>query len=415
MSEVRKRGVAPTSDGLNLLRKAMAEKVWDAVRVASEVVAAGLCDSMDERTIKRFLQQDATNKKVDKLKAQAICRVLGLTYSDVVDVGVEGAVGQIRTDKPNPFTYGGKPVSADRFYGRKEVLKFVSDRLRKGTSVNLVGLRRSGKTSLLRYLMDDRFKASLDEAEKTIFVFLDLSTAAFATPVDLIEGLRRGIGKKIGKEPWRNEENGDAWAVQEGLEDVRDRGWRVMVLMDEFEAIERKLDLFQDWACDWRSKASTGGLFTMVVASQRSLVEFYQSHNRTSPFDNIFNQFVLGAMEEPEWQGLIREQWQVSLEELGWVDGLAGGLPYYVQLAASALWDADMDREQARDWFRQEAVGRFVRLWRDLEEGERGVLRSLEAGGAIGDRLLRYGLVRSDGRLFSSAFGDWIKENGGAI
>jgi hypothetical protein len=43
------------------------------------------------------------------------------------------------------------------------------------------------------------------------------------------------------------------------------------------------------------------------------------------------------------------------------------------------------------------------------------VLRSLEAGGAIGERLVRYGLVRSNGRLFSSAFGDWIKENGGAI
>jgi hypothetical protein len=120
-------------------------------------------------------------------------------------------------------------------------------------------------------------------------------------------------------------------------------------------------------------------------------------------------------MEELEWQELIRDQWQVSLEELGWVDGLAGGLPYYVQLAASALWDANRDREQARDWFRQEAVGRFVRLWRDLEEGEREVLRSLEAGGAIGERLTRYGLVRSDGSLFSSVFGDWIKENGGAI
>jgi hypothetical protein len=44
-------------------------------------------------------------------------------------------------------------------------------------------------------------------------------------------------------------------------------------------------------------------------------------------------------------------------------------------------------------------------------------------GCANGDRLLRYGVLRwsstdqrsSDGRLFSSAFGEWIRENGGAV
>ena len=309
-------------------------------------------------------------------------------------------------------------MSADRFYGRKEVLKFVGDRLRQGTSVNLVGLRRSGKTSLLRYLMSDRFKPSLSEPEKTIFVFLDLSTKAYATPSDLTEGLRRGIGKKMGKEPWRKEENEDALAVQEALEDLRSQGWRVVILMDEFEAVERKLDLFQEWATDWRSKASMDGLFTMVVASQRSLSEFYQSHNRTSPFDNIFNLFVVGAMEE--WRELVREQWKVSEECLQWLDGLAGGLPYYVQLAASMLWDADENTGLARMNFRMEAEGRFVVLWRDLKEEERSALKCsiglvwVEAGRGLRNQLMRYGLIRLDGRLFSSAFEDWIRENGEA-
>jgi hypothetical protein len=39
----------------------------------------------------------------------------------------------------------------------------------------------------------------------------------------------------------------------------------------------------------------------------------------------------------------------------------------------------------------------------------------VEMGRGMRDRLTRDGLVRSDGSLFSSAFGDWIKENGGAI
>jgi transcriptional regulator with XRE-family HTH domain len=397
--------VLATDVGLGLLNEAIARtendrgKSWTQLDLASAA-------KVSERTVRRFLKRE---EAISEVNARSICQALNVRFEDVVESDKTGQSGQ------NPFAYG-KPVSADRFYGRKEVLKFVGDRLRQGTSVNLVGLRRSGKTSLLRYLMSDRFKASLSEPEKTIFVFLDLSTKGCATPLDLTEGLRRGIEKGMGKSPWRKDENDDAWVVQEALEDVRDRGFRVVILMDEFEAIERKLDVFQEWATDWRSKASTGGLFTMVVASQRSLAEFYQSHNRTSPFDNIFNLFIVGAMEE--WQDLVLDQWKLSAEGLSWVDGLAGGMPYYVQLAASMLWDAEENTGLARMNFMTEAEGRFVVLWRDLEEAERSVLRSAMDGqqkGAIVDRLVRYGVLRGDGRLFSSAFGEWIRENGGAV
>jgi transcriptional regulator with XRE-family HTH domain len=413
MGEVRDRGILLTTEGQAMLKEAMSArrdldgKKWTFIKVSE---ASGV----SEKTVSRFVNG---KQSVDDSTARAIAQALEVPFERLEalmakDPGQSDKIGMLSI---NPFTYG-TPVSADRFYGRKEVLKFVGDRLRQGTSVNLVGLRRSGKTSLLRYLMSDRFKGSLFEPEKTIFVFLDLSTTACATPLDLTEGLRRGIEKGMGKSPWRKDENDDAWVVQEALEDVRDRGWRVVILMDEFEAIERKLDLFQEWATDWRSKASTGGLFTMVVASQRSLAEFYQSHNRTSPFDNIFNLFIIGAMEE--WQDLVLDQWKLSAEGLSWVDGLAGGMPYYVQLAASMLWDAEENTGLARMNFVTEAEGRFGVLWRDLEEAERGMLRSLsdvKSQGAIGQRLVRYGVIRSDGRLFSSAFGEWIRENGGAV
>jgi hypothetical protein len=42
-------------------------------------------------------------------------------------------------------------------------------------------------------------------------------------------------------------------------------------------------------------------------------------------------------------------------------------------------------------------------------------LGGVERGRGMRDRLLRYGLVRSDGRLFSSAFGEWIEENEGTV
>jgi hypothetical protein len=41
-------------------------------------------------------------------------------------------------------------------------------------------------------------------------------------------------------------------------------------MLDEFEAISSRLAQFQGWGEDWRSKASTQGLFSLVVASNRT-------------------------------------------------------------------------------------------------------------------------------------------------
>ena len=72
--------------------------------------------------------------------------------------------------------------------------------------------------------------------------------------------------------------------------------------------------------------------------------------------------------------------------------------------------------------FRHQIDDRFRELWKDLEPKEQSVLRTLvQTGNAIdsqkgmGDRLLRYGVLRKDGRLVSEAFGEWIRENGGAV
>jgi hypothetical protein len=91
-----------------------------------------------------------------------------------------------------------------------------------------------------------------------------------------------------------------------------------------------------------------------------------------------------------------------------------------VQMAAAMLWQFG-DLGEAEREFRFQAEDRFRELWRDLE-GERSVLRSLVLTGipietqrGMGDRLVRSGVLRGDGRLFSEAFGDWIRENGGAV
>lgn len=319
----------------------------------------------------------------------------------------------------NPFIVG-TTVPAERFYGRVAPREHIKNRLGGNVSecVSVVGMRRSGKSSLLRYIRERIHEFCLPD--HLVMVPLDLQDSRFHTPAGMIEGLRRGIEKANGHAPWQLGENNDLWAIHDGLERLRDEGKRLLVLIDEFEQIGQRLDQFQHWGDDWRSKASAG-LLTMVIATLRPLDDIYTHCGLTSPFGNVFTRTSLGQLEPEAWHKLVRDGFaaagnSISEHELLFVDDLAGGMPFYTQLAAAALWQHG-DQTRARGEFVQQATPRFAELWRDLHDHERHALR--HAAGLPGFTLPTvaqrawlqdYGLLRADGHLFSSAFADFVRE-----
>ncbi|MBD2521051.1 serine protease [Nostoc sp. FACHB-133] len=331
---------------------------------------------------------------------------------------------QFHQSKPkgdNPFEYG-LPVPPQRFYGRRREILEIKNRIGaiSPQCVNLVGLRRNGKSSLLRYIRE-RISEFCSPEQKPLVVFLDLTNGNFHTPEGIIEGLRRGIQKLTGNFPWSKEDNEDGFAVEDGLQNLVDEGYRLIILLDEFEAIASNTDrlkLFQDWGEDWRSKASAG-LLTMVIASKRPLNEVYETLSLGSPFANIFSMTILGALEKEACQSIIQKGQEGFLlpnsAVLQWVDELAGGLPYYVQMAGAMLWQ-NRNQKIAKNEFDFQAKPRFEELWKDLSKVERLALR-YELGEsnlpipdlAIVDRLQRHGLLRKNGGLFSSVFAEFMK------
>ena len=316
----------------------------------------------------------------------------------------------------NPFEYG-FPVSPDRFYGRKKEILEVKNRIGAiaPQCINVVGLRRNGKTSLLKLIQEKPHKF-FQPSQKTLIISLDLSNPKFHTPGGILEGVRRGVKKQTGEQPWLKEDNDDAFEVEDCLEKLVDQGYRLVVMLDEFEAISRRLEEFQDWGEDWRAKA-TAGFLTMVIASKRPLNEIYQPLGLTSPFDNIFSTTILGALAEEAWQSLVQNGFSgnAGTEALSWIDDLTGGLPFYVQMAAAMLWQHG-DFEQARKEFIFQAHPRFEGLWKDLNAREHQALRF--AAGVSGlaspnaamlDLLQRHGLLGEDGCLFSNEFAEFIK------
>ncbi len=183
------------------------------------------------------------------------------------------------------------------FYGRREQLAHIRQRIggRAPQCVNVVGLRRNGKSSVLRYVKERPDEFFLP-GQKPIVVLLDLQDKRFHQPIGIIEGLRRNIERQTGKAPWAKADNEDLFEVEDGLEALREQGYRLIVMFDEFEAIGERLEIFHDWGDHWRSQASAGRL-SLVISSRRPVSELYQTLGLTSPFGNIFSTVVLGALD----------------------------------------------------------------------------------------------------------------------
>ena len=317
----------------------------------------------------------------------------------------------------NPFQYGSS-VPPQGFYGREKAILHLKNRIGASdpASVNIVGFRRNGKTSLLRYIRESPSTFFLD-SQKPLIVNLDLQLKRFHKPEGIVEGLRREITKLTGNQPWAKEDNDDDFEVEDGLQRLVDEGYRLIVMLDEFEYISEFLTDFQGWGDDWRAKASAGFL-TMVISSKRPLLEIYDNVGVGSPFDNIFSRSMLGALETQAWQSLVRDGFQAKPHLLNyeWIDKLTGGLPFYVQMAGWILWLYE-DFSQAEKEFYFQAKPRFQELWADLTAQEKLALRSVlnignipQPSREVMDNLKWNGVLRADNRIFSSGFVDFIKE-----
>ncbi len=317
---------------------------------------------------------------------------------------------------PNPFTYG-PTVSPERFYGRKSNRADIRNRIGgfEPQSINIVGLRRNGKSSLLRYVKERIDEFCVPE-QKPLVVLLDLQDRRFRSPVGILEGIRRRIKEQVGIEPWQQREDNDLFYVEDGLEALRNRGYRLIVMFDEFEALGGRLEVFQDWGDDWRAKASAG-LVTLVIASKQEVSKLYQGLNLTSPFGNIFSTTVLGGLELEAWKSLMKSG-DLAGDEMQWVNKFAGCLPFYAQMAASIIWQYG-SLELAQKQFWKQAQPRFEEIWKNLQHPERQVIKEITHEKQI-DSLLKmnyetfeslklYGLMNADGRLFCSAFCTFVE------
>jgi conflict system STAND superfamily ATPase len=356
----------------------------------------------------------------------------------------------------NPFTYGNPISDPRRFFGREWEVKQIFGRLqnKEFESSSVVGERRIGKTSLLNYLADtDVRKAEGLGSEHCIFVYVDLQMVDEAMGPEqlwrrLLAFMRQEcpdiqVGKILTALEGRKRIG--TFDLAELFQKVKERGYRVAFLLDEFDRVTTNENFRPDFYFGLRALVIKYQI-ALVTSSRLELIELCHSPAvKSSPFFNIFANINLRQFSLAEAQLMIARSLdgtpvRFSAGELNQVFDLAGLQPYFLQMACWLLYEAHHAglAEEARkvflaERFRAGASPHFTDYWDNSGDYEKIVLTAaallertatgvrqfsldelLEVFARVArclEQLEKRGLVMYRGdryRLFSSELGPWI-------
>jgi hypothetical protein len=275
---------------------------------------------------------------------------------------------------PNPFYYG-DPVPTDLFVDRRRELRRITNRIvNRGQSSAIVGEPCSGKTSLLLYLDSAEAQAEFYGAagERLVFSYLDaqalggrFSQARFWEYA--LHPLQERVVAHSPDSPLAQayglcRENGfGCFVLERLLAQVGAEGWRLVLSLDEFDVLlHHPVFNSAEFFGGLRSLASRSrGALALVIASRRSLTalnEATRQFSRTgSPYFNFLDEITLGPFSDDAIAGLLdRAGDRFTSEDRRFIEEVAGGHAYLLQVAAYELWDAYEEDDEADPYLRRQ-------------------------------------------------------------
>ena len=312
---------------------------------------------------------------IDALNALAL-ETLGVSYNDLCKDSHSETFPEVAMPTPIPprsptaslpdcpFIAGPMIRDPRLFVGRKAELRMLARRLEgaQPISVNVVGERRIGKSSLL-YHFYQTWTSRVKNAQSTIVIYLSLQDARAQTEDGFYRALlsllsqhlygkqNRQLRERLQKTP--TDRTGFSAAIRQcGYADLRP-----VFCLDEFEALLKRRKRFGDDFYDGLRTLMDVCPVMFVVASKRPLEIYRWRHNLTSPFFNQGHTLTLGEFSSEEATDLVRlpsstvpgTQPALSLEGQQLARRWARRHPYLLQLAADALWQAG-DEGKDTDW-----------------------------------------------------------------
>ena len=324
----------------------------------------------------------------------------------------------------NPYSAGGMVTDPATFFGRGEELRRIRDRLRKGDSTAVVGLRRIGKSSLLYRLASEPHLVQ----DGTVLAYLDLQEATHHEPLGLLNGALQTLdGNLNGRFRFESVTGLAGFTAQ--IKKMAAAGYHPALCLDEMEELTDR-PAFDDDRFEGLRSLGQQRLLAYVTASGKPLDILLRQGKRTSPFYNLFLNLELAGLSDKGARALLREPFERAglstpqEEQVAYVLELAGHYPFYMQMAAYHLFElkrknSALDRLALQEAFTRDAERHFRGLWRELSiEEQRTANRVAHMPATATGKETRYtdlvrnGLIEQhrDGiRLFSKAFADMVR------
>jgi serine/threonine-protein kinase len=293
----------------------------------------------------------------------------------------------------NPFTFGNPIRDPVRFYGRREDIRQIVNRLRSSAreSTSVVGERRIGKTSLLKYLDNTDVADGLGLSSiEYCMVYIDFQGLTDITPQRFWQRVLRKMEREIclpelvpAIQEIRNMGEFDLFDLEDLFELIAVEGLTTVLLLDEFEYVTQNPNFGSDFFGGLRALAIHQNL-PMVTATRRELVDLCHSEEiKGSPFFNIFANVVLRPFSRVEVYEMLdgylaQSDLVFSPQEKELVIGLGGGYPFFIQMAGNYVVEAkrkgligDPLLHEVYANFDSQSDSHFTYMWSHSSESEK--------------------------------------------
>lgn len=267
------------------------------------------------------------------------------------------------------------------FFGRREELQKIYNAIDKRQCISLVGTRKIGKSSLLKFLSspDLQKRYNFDLSDR-IFILTDLREYADKTREDFFQAVSADLlAQSRSYVALQAPDAVDGQSrLKKLLQDIRNAGFRPVLLMDAFDKVTKNTHFDPNFFSFLRALAGVYDLISFITASIKPLYEVSHSDDvASSPFFNIFQTLRLGPLAREEAKELItvpaeRTGHPFTPKEVEWLLARAGRHPFFLQVACRQLFEAkrghepeEIDLEMVQERIYQELLPHFEATWKE--------------------------------------------------
>lgn len=339
------------------------------------------------------------------------------------------------TTSPNPYLNRVMIKRRDDFFGRVQEVRRIYARLNATPpgSVSIVGDRKIGKSSLLNFIYNRQNRnEQLEQPERMVMVFLDLQQQKNMTLENFVKVLIGMAGYEL---RGRLDIGGcslDLDGVRDMVQKLDENGFRLCIILDEFEAVTANPNFDLEFFSFLRYLANHYNVAYLTSSARHLQSLCYNQEISDSPFFNIFSAQRLSAFRRSEAEELIRiPSERVNQPLVDYAERIlevSGYFPFFIQIACSHCLEYldenpghELDFREVRQRFYEEAKLHYQYMWTTFDSHERSAMVRVARGNTIPDALnhvlgelsTRHYVERESAapRLFSATFQDFVKNS----